>query len=236
MSMTGVTRNSEFNLDRHDWPPKGHLKRNRFVTQYEYLQSGGLRDVYLAKDTVTGQALVAKRFNQPGYSWSDDVELSQITQSYAEAFNEHLGYECVQCITPLIDGCTKDIGGPFQAGEKVIIEPCIGVRAYKKFNSNNGWHDEVTEEMAAFTHFTYNESRGRLIVCDLQGVKKSGGRFILTDPAICSLSQNYGATDMGEEGIRAFFANHTCNYICNEWKRHPRSSRSYHTQRRTSFR
>ena len=235
MSMSGVTKNSVFDLNRYKWPPVGHLEKNRFVTKYDYVSSGAFRDVYLAKDTVTGQALVAKRFKQPGLSWGDDVLLARVTQKCAAKFNKHLGYECISCITPFVDGCTREIGGPFQAGEKIIIEPCIGISNYTKFNSNSGWHDEKTKEMAAFTHYTYALSDGQLIVCDLQGVKREGGKFILTDPAVCSVSRGYGSTDIGEQGICSFFANHVCNDICAGWKRHPRPGRMLNQQRNTTF-
>lgn len=77
----------------------------------------------------------------------------------------------------------------------------------------------------AFSHFTYWNSRRKMLVCDLQGVKSScsdkdcAGVFELTDPVIhyrskSGRSQVYGRTDLGKRGIYAFFETHECNDVC----------------------
>jgi hypothetical protein len=45
-----------------------------------------------------------------------------------------------------------------------------------------------------------------------------GNRFyyLLTDPAICSASREFGESDVGQAGIDAFFANHECNEWCEK--------------------
>jgi len=59
-----------------------------------------------------------------------------------------------------------------------------------------------------------------MLVCDLQGIKHDK-EYILTDPVICSDPRQYGLTDLGEDGIRSFFNNHTCTGLCkSDWKRH----------------
>eukprot|EP00523_Entomoneis_sp_CCMP467_P017613 CAMPEP_0168803616 /NCGR_PEP_ID=MMETSP0726-20121227/84_1 /TAXON_ID=265536 /ORGANISM="Amphiprora sp., Strain CCMP467" /LENGTH=846 /DNA_ID=CAMNT_0008855419 /DNA_START=38 /DNA_END=2575 /DNA_ORIENTATION=- len=76
----------------------------------------------------------------------------------------------------------------------------------------------------AFSHFSYVLSGGRLMVVDLQGslVTQAGGekKFILTDPAIhhrpkrgghyrrSRARRQYGRTDRGREGMKAFFETH----------------------------
>jgi len=79
----------------------------------------------------------------------------------------------------------------------------------------------------AFSHFTFEKSRKSFIVVDLQGVleTKPNGRRVyrLTDPAIHQKNRksqsnrrnwNFGRTDRGYKGIRAFFHSHRCNEVC----------------------
>lgn len=66
--------------------------------------------------------------------------------------------------------------------------------------------------LSTFTHFTYETSNHTAVCCDLQGVKKDGNHYILTDPAINSYSINgYGGPDLGREGIHTVMRNHQCN-------------------------
>ena len=114
------------------------------------------------------------------------------------------------------------------SGIPYLVEPLI--RYYQKYNSNSGWIGSLNNwqvrYMAAFTHFSYHQSGGHLIVCDIQGryrskkSSKAKSRFELSDPAICSRVRNYGPTDLGEKGIDSFFSNHVCNEFCeSHWLR-----------------
>eukprot|EP00906_Rhabdomonas_costata_P010370 RCo014549 len=102
-------------------------------------------------------------------------------------------------------------------GQRVAVEPWLEGE-YKKYSSNTGW---VTQELltpGAFGHFTWHKTH-ELVVCDLQGVHvwstaAKEGQFLLTDPAVCSLSEEYGMSDLGQEGIAAFFKYHTCGHMC----------------------
>eukprot|EP00980_Cylindrotheca_fusiformis_P007229 scaffold1525_cov142-Cylindrotheca_fusiformis.AAC.29 len=115
-----------------------------------------------------------------------------------------------------------------RSGIQYLVEPLI--RDYEKFTSNSGWIGDTSDWrvqcMEAFTHYTYEESGGELIVCDIQGryrynrFNTSKSRFELGDPAICSRRRLYGPTDLGEKGIDSFFANHECNQFCEyHWDR-----------------
>ncbi|KXZ45262.1 hypothetical protein GPECTOR_56g358 [Gonium pectorale] len=71
-----------------------------------------------------------------------------------------------------------------------------------------------------FSHFTYEVTFGRKLVCDLQaslkGVWNAMDGFTLTDPVIhhhSGLKKN-GDTDKGMAGIREFFATHNCGPLC----------------------
>lgn len=97
--------------------------------------------------------------------------------------------------------------------------------------------DEEAEEMAsievddipqAFSHFSYEHTRGKYLVCDLQGVWNADDGFVLTDPVIhyvSSTGKKYinGATDKGEAGIKKFFETHVCCSLCKMMKLPERS-------------
>lgn len=93
---------------------------------------------------------------------------------------------------------------------------------FEKFNSNLGYVSECHDVLQAFSHWTHHVTKGYLMVVDLQGVKV-GSKYILTDPAIhCTelvrnspyLKNQFGNTNLGEEGMRQFFATHECNSVC----------------------
>ena len=80
-----------------------------------------------------------------------------------------------------------------------------------------------TDYLTTFSHFTYVRSGGKLMVVDLQGaLQRQGGirQFVLTDPAIhhrrhrSDKARQYGRTDLGRKGMRAFFDTHKCNNLC----------------------
>merc|ERR1711957_1161459 len=80
--------------------------------------------------------------------------------------------------------------------------------------------------LQAFSHFSYEISKKRFMVVDLQGVflrkNASSCRYLLTDPVIHKQKKNktkyqkwtFGRTDRGEKGMKAFFITHTCNEVC----------------------
>jgi hypothetical protein len=108
---------------------------------------------------------------------------------------------------------------------------------FVKFNSNNGFvlnsrdcdgatidlvigEVLLTDFVQAFSHWVYEFTDHKMIVCDLQGILDMEGRwpiFRLTDPAICSKrkkEKRYGKTDLGLQGVRSFCLRHTCSGVC----------------------
>ena len=78
---------------------------------------------------------------------------------------------------------------------------------------------QLTDVPQAFSHFSYEHSKGKQLVCDLQGVWNEEDGFVLTDPVVHYVSENSkkhvnGATDKGLEGVRKFFRTHTCDGLC----------------------
>lgn len=102
----------------------------------------------------------------------------------------------------------------------MFLEPWIE-GPYVKYNSNGGWvnrdlesssTNSVYQAAQAFSHYTFERSRGKLLVTDLQGV----GR-VLTDPAVQTIDHQYlrlSRTNLGRDGYCLFFLSHECNRVC----------------------
>ncbi|KAJ8247832.1 hypothetical protein GJAV_G00251040 [Gymnothorax javanicus] len=109
------------------------------------------------------------------------------------------------------------------AGQWFAIEECI-TGEFRKFNNNNG--DEIVptnlleETMLAFSHWSYEYTKGELLVLDLQGVGE-----ILTDPSVIKSGEKgrsydmiFGPANLGDDAIRNFCAKHHCNSCCRKLK------------------
>lgn len=84
-----------------------------------------------------------------------------------------------------------------------------------------------TDFLQAFTHFTHKYTKGKRMVCDLQGIFNtdvSPPTFMLTDPTIHYKSKRrqmvFGRTDKGRKGMTLFFGSHECNEVCRQLKFH----------------
>ena len=82
---------------------------------------------------------------------------------------------------------------------------------------------DLNEVPQAFSHFSYEFSKGKKLVCDLQGVWNPEDGFVLTDPVVHYVSSTgkkhkNGATDKGEQGVKRFFQTHVCGPLCHRMK------------------
>ncbi|KAI7944882.1 hypothetical protein MJO28_010577 [Puccinia striiformis f. sp. tritici] len=90
---------------------------------------------------------------------------------------------------------------------------------YLKYCSNIDFDVAATEPemdtpmyrlMNCFTHWSYIQSKGKTLICDLQGVG-----FILTDPQIIDFNPKLWADgNNAQEGIVSFVKHHICNEVC----------------------
>uniref|UniRef100_H0V5D6 non-specific serine/threonine protein kinase n=1 Tax=Cavia porcellus TaxID=10141 RepID=H0V5D6_CAVPO len=108
------------------------------------------------------------------------------------------------------------------AGQWFAVEECM-TGEFRKYNNNNG--DEIIptntleEMMLAFSHWTYEYTRGELLVLDLQGVGEN-----LTDPSVIKAEEKrscdmvFGPANLGEDAIKNFRAKHHCNSCCRKLK------------------
>ncbi|KAL9837695.1 transient receptor potential cation channel subfamily M member 7 isoform 3-T3 [Geothlypis trichas] len=91
------------------------------------------------------------------------------------------------------------------AGQWFAVEECM-TGEFRKYNNNNG--DEIIptnmleEVMLAFSHWTYEYTRGELLVLDLQGVGEN-----LTDPSVIKA----GEKKVIRYGVRAGQSGRGCN-------------------------
>lgn len=87
---------------------------------------------------------------------------------------------------------------------------------YNKYNNNAGWINDNLNETSliaqTFSHFSWQITRGYLMIVDLQGVNG-----ILTDPQIhCLDNKKFGKGNLGYIGIMKFFMSHICNEYCRK--------------------
>lgn len=103
-------------------------------------------------------------------------------------------------------------------GKHIFVEPFIP--NFYKYNSNTG-ATAGHHFLQALSHFSYHQSNGEYLLCDLQG-GRTNNAFILGDPVIMSVSKEFGSTDLGYAGICNFFAHHKCTKFCKKhWKTTP---------------
>lgn len=185
------------------------------------------------RDSDADAKMVAKvsKYSDGWHNSSDIVSAyaksSAVARFYAHVFNlfvmDTLRWEGRQIARIIFLECYvyKTEGeatapAPFFVGERFLP----GV--FRKYNSNHGFVDlEVpdSEVAQAFSHFTFQASQGEHMVLDLQGVhldnqQRRRPHLILTDPQVVSVERSFGPGDLGNEGMRAFFASHRCGTTC----------------------
>ena len=149
--------------------------------------------------------------------WDTTLQVTKKAKELASAFNTKSGtnrpitYTDVHVLKVVKQStnCTPKLN------EYVICEDYIEGK-YEKWCNNYGYvcNDDTYISMPGFMHWSWWYTDGELMIADLQGVRKDDS-YLLTDPAIMSLSGSYGETDTGVEGMAMFFLGHQkCNTFC----------------------
>ncbi|KAI0117818.1 kinase-like domain-containing protein [Nemania sp. FL0031] len=193
------------------------------IDRNELFAEGTFKDVYAGVYTAgsrAGEECVSKVFKTGSvyeyHYFKEEMTIIRRTQKIIDDWND------ARIVNKRILLNTPEIWEFELDGEKSLVEPMI--ENFEKFNSNSGWADITgglwSEAMQALSHFSYDNSSGQLLLCDLQGGAYRNG-YILSDPVIMSQRQAlYGPTDLGPDGIRAFFQRHRCGRFCKtEWQR-----------------
>ena len=179
------------------------------------------RGVYLQ----TSQRCVVKR-KRDTYVWSPNgwdlsVKIQEAAQALAREFNQFNRSRSIFTNQPApytisFANINKGVvtSGQFM-NEYIIYEDFLDGE-YKKWVGNNGFISSENNLLPAFAHWSWVQTGGERMVADLQGVCRPDlNSYLLTDPVILSVGQQYGCTDLGIEGMAMFFLKHTCNQYCN---------------------
>jgi len=206
----------------YDWRTGTWQKQNITVAiDMKPFQAGTLRVIFHMMDYSLPegqQEVVAKLSKDPNEnprSYFQDVEMQGKAKYFAEKFNARRPPKKIDFVVPYIVEFKKRPSRNGMGKLVMGVEPYISGH-YKKHSNNFGFVDsEDRNTPAAFSHFTYQESGGKLMVVDIQGVAD-----IYTDPQIHTASgpHKYGKADMGPQGIQKFFSTHLCNAICQYLK------------------
>lgn len=191
------------------------LKRKRPFAQ------GAMRVAAYARALDSSTPLVVKSFKRSGKQLAhlaDDMRIQVLCKAFALEFNallpaqpEFLDFVVATCLKPETAGGKDD--------QCMSLEPFMS-GDYVKYNSNSGYvNDEnancpINLAAQAFSHFTFERSRGKFLVCDVQGVG-----YTMTDPAVHTADPERFKlvdTNLGEAGFKFFFATHKCNDLCKQ--------------------
>ncbi|CAB9518087.1 protein kinase vwkA [Seminavis robusta] len=129
-------------------------------------------------------------------SYLAQMEVSTISQFLAEEYNKtNRPPHCAE-IHFLSVNVVEAEGGEWFCAEDEL--PCAGSDFMKYSNNTGYWNeDEINQSLLLFTQFTFEKTKGFLMVTDLQGVR-NGNQYVLTDPAIlCKDNTRFGGTNLG---------------------------------------
>ncbi|KAK3312012.1 hypothetical protein B0H66DRAFT_596164 [Apodospora peruviana] len=153
--------------------------------QHPFAQ-GSQRTASYAGTAASSDHYVVKSFKRPGSRLprlAEDMQCQALCKSFALEFNAVLGGE--HLIDFIATACFK--GEPGGAAD----DGCISLGAIAR---------RCRRTAQAFSHFTFERSRGQFLVADLQGVNE-----MLTDPAMHTLDSerfNPSSSNLGEEGFK----------------------------------
>jgi hypothetical protein len=134
---------------------------------------------------------------------------------------------------------TEDEKSESRSSNRVNFDTLIVENADLQAPTQHNFGNIADSDFAqAFSHFSYVRSGGKIMIVDLQGILRvndDGTRaFIFTDPAVHRrkrLSEHFrhvdfGRTNRGTKGMRAFFNTHVCNDACRLLGLRPREKKN----------
>lgn len=187
---------------------QGAMRAAHYAQFLDTASAGVVKEVLYVKDSMRTKE-----------RYEATLQCHRIGKCLALEFNRQKPSDC-----PSIEFCDANIlwmsgrpGQPFMAMETSVPG------AFEKYNANNGHVGKNPspagtnhEAVQAFSHWTYQVSRGNLLLVDCQGgYDRASNRFVLTDPAVhCKDLSRFGGTNMGTKGMNYFFSTHVCNGHC----------------------
>jgi len=197
---------------RHEYDPVTNLWSKQTVNvllDTEPFAEGAMRVAYHCSIMQPGNQSFVAKFSKEGGDPRDiyfkEAQMQMVAKFWAAEFNKRKPPKMVDFLTAWVLEFVDRPGRPLAALENFVT----GV--YEKHNNNLGRVSDVERNTPqAFSHFTYEASRHKILICDIQGVAD-----MYTDPQIHSASGvGFGRGNLGMMGIRAFFMRHRCNMIC----------------------
>jgi Alpha-kinase family len=183
-----------------------------------------------AKDPSTPLSLYFSDVEAQGYAQSWALKFNECDPPKKVSFVSCYVMELVDRPGRPVCGCERMIPGKFEkhnnnvgaVNQDIVMSQsrAIPSAAASSSSSSAAASSEAAAVLAAasvdqqiaqaFSHFTYERSKGHILVCDIQGV---GGQY--TDPQIHTLDiSKFGSGNLGYTGIRAFLLRHQCNAAC----------------------
>eukprot|EP00294_Goniomonas_avonlea_P007036 CAMPEP_0114569428 /NCGR_PEP_ID=MMETSP0114-20121206/16622_1 /TAXON_ID=31324 /ORGANISM="Goniomonas sp, Strain m" /LENGTH=249 /DNA_ID=CAMNT_0001756309 /DNA_START=253 /DNA_END=998 /DNA_ORIENTATION=- len=144
--------------------------------------------------------------DQMSDNYWQEVQVQAVSKLWAKKFNEHprAPPKKVDFLVAFVLQMFDRPDSPMCGVEKFVHGE------YIKWSNNWDFVDDRRNTPHAFSHFTYEASGHRLVVCDVQGVGD-----LYTDPQIHSVDlATFGKGNLGQKGIDAFCKGHKCNAIC----------------------
>ena len=186
-----------------------------------------IKGTWIRPRTKQGQHCVVKH-SKASYTWKKTdwdttVKIYEEAQELAKGFNAFSGtdrpihFTEVIVIKCLYKKNPSSPNGP-RLDEYCTTEDYLHGQFTKWLNNYGVCTNEALNtaiSMPAFMHWSWYHTGGEKMIADLQGVR-SDKAYTLTDPVILSLTGEYGATDMGVEGMALFFLFHKCNSFCQK--------------------
>jgi hypothetical protein len=183
---------------------------------------GAFRQAYRAKLTLDTKVMdfvckFAKDQNTARLLYFNDAEAQGVAVMWARKYNEFKPPKLIEFVSSYVIELVDRPGRPVCGAEKYIPGD------FRKHNNNVGAvvpiasnqpKDAALDSLTAqaFSHFTYQTSNQKILICDIQGVAG-----LYTDPQIHTLSgKGFGEGNLGMTGITAFLLRHRCNELCTQ--------------------
>ncbi|XP_046361779.2 uncharacterized protein LOC124138920 [Haliotis rufescens] len=189
---------------------------------------------------------VAKDFNKAVVKQKDTITISvPIRAEMASVFNEWAPVGmCLRCCKPHKKKLV--------VGEVVLLEPYFSSRENEYYSDSTGCCEnenlsDVDKDITqAFSHYSWEQSGGKFVICGLKG-RKMDKEYYFRGPTVHSNPvagrggdeggdegevdgegkgdeegeehEDFGDKDEGLLGIRNFFVNHECNQLCENFSK-----------------
>ncbi len=207
------------------------LKNHKYKIATLPYGAGTFKKCYPLCDKNEDQRYIAKILNKPVKKFMDlkpEIEGSIFATSFVLNFNKFIGQPLIKnsplAIMEIKNGAEEQ---PMFNNSSCFVAQDFIEGDYTKYNNNYGWVNPNEENKwcqiaQAFSHFTYEISRGTVLLVDIQGAVQTTGTpcLIITDTVIHSAHYKgqFAEGNMGKIGILHFFETHKCNDYCKKLK------------------